>query len=50
MVSRNMGDWRMEDGGEENKAREQQKEVVEEGVWTNGPRRAGGLGWLIYLD
>jgi hypothetical protein len=33
-----------------NKAREQQKEVVEEGVWANGPRRAGSLGVLIYLD
>lgn len=52
-VSRNMGDWRMEDGGEGNKAREQKEKRVG-GVWTNGPRRAGGWGdifglidWLI---
>lgn len=43
----------MEDGGEGNKAREQKEKRVE-GVWTNGPRRAGGWGdifglidWLI---
>lgn len=42
-VSRNMGgigEWRL-GGGEGNKAREQ-KERAGEGVWTNGPRRAGG--------
>lgn len=39
------GEWRMGGG---NKAREQ-KERAGEGVWTNGPRRAGGWG-VIYLD
>lgn len=41
------GFWRMEDGGEGNKAREQKEKRVG-GVWATGPRRAGGWG-VIYL-